>query len=155
MNCTPHLIYPTLECSPKLLSESHLRGEALHIQFKILAIVPTLTLDCIVKRPTWLKHHSSTYKHGSFVLIERDEMTPTFGKITDILFISQCNSVFFMVENYQAEYFSCHYNCFVIKSSFNMSLVNMESLHDHHALMIHTSFDVGDKCLYISLPSTY
>ena len=154
MNCTPHLIYPTLQCSPKL-SESHLRGEPLHIQSKILATIPTLTLDCIVKRPTWLKHHSSTYKHGSFVLIERDEMTPTFGKITDILFISQCNSVFFMVENYQAEYFSCHYNCFVIKSSFNMSLVNMESLHDHHALMIHTSFDVGDKCLYISLPSTY
>ena len=131
-NRISHLIYPRLECSPKL-SESYLRGEPLHIQSKILAIIPTLTLDCIVKRPTWLKHHSSTYKQGSFVLIERDEMTPTFGKITDIIFISQCNSVFFMVENYKAEYFSCHYNCFVIKSSCNMSLVNMESLHDHHA----------------------
>ena len=92
-NCTPHLIYPTIECSPKV-NESCLRGEPLHIQSKILATIPSLTLDCILKRPTWLKHHSSTFKHDSFVLIERDEMTPTFGKITDIILISQTNSVF-------------------------------------------------------------
>ena len=148
-NCSPHLLYPAIECSSKV-NESCLRGEP-----KILATIPSLTLDCILKRPTWLKHHSSTFKHDSFVLIERDEMTPTFGKITDIILISQTNSVFFLVETYKAEYFSCHYNCFVIKSSCNASLVNMDSLHDHHALMIHKSFDVSDSSLYISLPSTY
>ena len=81
-------------------------------------------------------------------------MTPTFGKVTDIIFVSQTNSVFFMVEIYKAECFSCHYNSFVVKSSYSTSLVNMVSLHDYHALMIHRSFDISDSSLYISLPSS-
>ena len=154
MSCTPHLIYPTIECSPKA-NESHLGGEPPHVQSKIIATIPEITLDCVLKRPTWLKYHSNIYKHGSFVLIDRDEMTPTFGKVTDIIFVSQTNSVFFMVEIYKAECFSCHYNSFVVKSSCSTSLVNMVSLHDYHALMIHRSFDISDSSLYISLPSTY
>ena len=154
LKCTPHLIYPIIECSPKT-SESFLRGEPPHLQSKILATIPTLTLDCILKRPTWLKHHSSIYKHGSFVLINRHEMTPTFGKIIDIILVPQTDNVFFKVEVYTTEYFSGHYNCFVIKSSSMTSLVDMESLHDFHALMIHRSFNINDGSLYISLPNTY
>ena len=123
-----------------------------HVQSKILATIPTLTLDCVLKRPTWLKYHSIIYKHGSFVLIDRDQMTP-FGKIIDIVLVSQTSNILFTVEIYKAECF-CHYNCFV-NLSCNTSLINIESLHDYHALMIHRSFDVSDSSLYISLPSTY
>ena len=150
--CTPHLIYHMIASSPKA-GESFLRGEPLHIQTKILTMIPTLTLDCQLKRPTWLKLHNSVFKHGSFVLVKRDDMSPTFGKIVDILLISE--SVFFKVEVFTAESFSCHYNCFVIKSLCTVILINMAELHDYHVLLLHRSFDTNDNCLYISLPSNY
>lgn len=149
--CTQHLIYPTLEHSTKV-TESFLRNEPDHIQSQISITNHSISL---LKRPTWLKCHNTTYQYGTFVLMVRHEMTPLFGKILDIVVIPQTGNVFFNVEVYNTDYFSCHHNAFVVKSSCTTSFVDIKSLQDYHALMLRKSFDTDDNNMYISLPYTY
>ena len=151
--CVPHLIYPPLEHSPKK-TESLLRDERDHIQTQI-AVINNFSADCTLTRPDWVKYHNSVYRHGSYVLMERHEITPVFGKVLDIVVILKTNDIFFTVELYSSNFFSCHYNAFVINSMCTTSFVHIKSLEDYHILMPRRSFDTTDVNTYISLPYIY
>ena len=92
--CVPHLIYPPLEHSPKK-TESLLRDERDHIQTQI-AVTNNFSADCTLTRPDWVKYHNSVYRHGSYVLMERHEITPVFGKVLDIVVILKTNDIFLL-----------------------------------------------------------
>ena len=52
------------------------------------------------------------YKLGMFVLLERHDMSPKFGKIMDIIHIQDVKRLFFYVEVYEGYCFCTHYNAF-------------------------------------------
>lgn len=148
--CIPHLIYPALEHSPKK-SETLLRDEPEYVQSIILRSV-TNSAECTVVRPDWVKYQTTTYRHGSFVLFCRHEMTPVFGKIVDIVITRHTDDIFLNLELFSSLLFSNHYNAFVIDSSYTTSFVNVKSLPDYYVLMPRSNFDATDKSTYLTLP---
>ena len=82
-------------------------------------------------------------------------MSPTFGKVLDIIHAPEGNTFLFHVEVYESCYFCDHYNSFVVKSTACTQVVDIHSLADYHAFLVRKSFDTSDHNMYIVLPYTY
>ncbi len=87
------------------------------------------------------------------VLLDRDELDPTFGKITEIAIVSDCEV--FGVQHYSTMYFDSHYNSFVVRSTGIFKFVSRNSLAYYHPLNVHHSHVVSSKNLYVSVPIMY
>ena len=80
-------------------------------------------------------------------------MTPRFGKIKDVIVISENQQILFLVEVHVGYLFSTHYNAFMVNSTLKRLVIDVHSLEDHHPLLV--SFDVSDRTLYIVMPYIY
>ena len=92
-----HLLYPQPEVSSKVTQlDYRTEPEGLQLQLtRQLVDVPCSSEHTVlVRHPVWLKIQSSTYKAGVYVLLERDYISPTFGKILDIAILEELNAVF-------------------------------------------------------------
>lgn len=153
LECETHMLCPKPQLSPKETC-SVLSTECDRVKLQILTIAPSISPNCSLKHHRWLKIHSLVYKIGTFVLLQRDDIAPKFGKIEDII-VSENQAIFFLVEEHLGYSFSTHYNAFMVNSTLNKLVIDVHSLKDHHPLMVRRSFDVSDHCLYIVLPYIY
>ena len=67
------------------------------------------------------------YRLGTFVLLERHDMSPKFGKIMDIIHIQDVKRLFFYVEVYEGYCFSTHYNAFGVHTTTNICIVDIHA----------------------------
>lgn len=153
LECESHMLCPKPQLNPRETC-SVLSTECDAVKLQILTIAPSLSPNCSLKHHRWLKIHSLVYKIGTFVLLQRDDMLPKFGKIEDII-VSENHAIFFLVEVHLGYSFSTHYNAFMVNSTLNKLVIDIHSLKDHHPLMVRRSFDVSVHCLYIVLPYIY
>ena len=114
-------------------------------------ILPT----SLLKHHKWLKIQNSVYKLSAYILLKRDDMSPEFGKIQNIVYIDESKQILFLVEVYESGFFSTHYNAFSVHSTFVTQVIDVNSLEEYHPLLARRSYDISDQCLYISLPCTY
>ena len=114
LNCVENLLYSKTQLSSNE-KQSNLMAEPEHIKSQIVAAADlTPGEEYILYHYKWLKVHSTHYKLGDFVLLERDDFSPQFGKISDIIRLEKRNNIFFLVEPYSADFFASHYNAYVI-----------------------------------------
>lgn len=111
LHCECHLLCPEPQLSPREKT-SPLSDECENVQSHILALFPSLSPSSVLKHHQWLKIQSSVYKISHFVLIERDDMSPKFGKIQNIIHIPDSEKVLFCIEVYESFAFCTHYNAF-------------------------------------------
>lgn len=154
LNCESHLLCPSPQLSPKA-KNSCLTTETDTMKSQILSIIPSLSSTCSLKHHKWCKIQSLVYKLGSYVLIQRDDMKPKFGKIQDIICVCESQQILFFAEVFEGYLFSTHYNAFVVRSTSNTLVLDVSSIQDHHSLLVRKSFDVSDHNLYITMPSVY
>ena len=154
LKCTDHLLYPIPELStkPRLSSLSAL-PEDLQSDILLAADMSPSPDDVILFYHKWLKINSNIFKVGSFLLLERDDFSPKFGKIENIIHIEKTNKVVFHVALYSSDFFASHFNAFAVLPTSTKSVVNACSLQEHHSLLPRKSFDVTDHNLYIVLPN--
>lgn len=113
LHCDSHLLREEPELSTVCDEVDSLTSE--HIMHALQCVKPDITSHCPIFRHKWLKLRSNVYKHGSFVLLKRDNISPTFGKIIDILKVN--HYIFFQVEMYVSSGFCGHFNSFVVTLS--------------------------------------
>ena len=119
LSVEPHLLYTVPECGPST-KESNLLSQPENTQSKIQHSTDANYFS-IVKHHNWLQIQSTRFTHGRGILLERSILSPTFGKICDIL---SCESKhFLMVEVFTTDFFCSHYNAYVVLSSAQMRLV--------------------------------
>ena len=150
LHCAEHLLYVEPE-----LSRTHSQTPEFvsgHLISALRKVDPQISKDCTIYHHKWLKIQSTHYKLSSYVLLHRDDFSPLFGKIIDILCV-RSKGIFFQVEEYSATTFSSHYNSFVITPSNNYKCIDAHALqHDYHSLLARRSFDSSDGNLYITMP---
>ena len=151
LECEGHVLCPEPQLSPREKCFS-LSVESDTVRSQILAIAPSLQPSCTLKHHQWLKIRSLVYKIGTFILLHRDDMTPKFGKIEDIIVIPEKQQILFFVEVHIGYSFSTHYNAFMVNSTLNKLVIDVHSLEDHHPLLVRRRFDVSDHTLYIVMP---
>ena len=67
------------------------------------------------------------------MLLHWDELTPKFGRIFNILQLSDAYVRFvLLVEVFQAQHFCSHYNAYVVCSCTTTEMVDVNRLLDHH-----------------------
>ena len=125
------------------------------IKSQILSVSPSLSSASSLKHHKWCKVQSLVYQVGLYVLIQRDDMTPKFGKIHDVIYVCESHQILFLVEVFEGYSFSIHYNAFVVRSTSNTLVLDVSSIQDHHPLLAQKSFDVSDHNLYVIMPSVY
>lgn len=101
-----HLVYPQPQTGP-LIIHVDLGAEPQALQDEFRPHVRSFRCQYCAT-PRWLKIQSCMYKAGQFVILDRDELDPTFGKITEIAIVSECEV--FGVQQYSTVYFDSHYN---------------------------------------------
>ena len=152
LNCAEHLLYPLPEFSPKV-NNSRLLDKCERIKSQvIIAADLTNTVDCIIHHHKWLKIQSTVYKVGNFILLDRDEFTPKFGMILDIIHVPEQQWILLDVEEFVGDYFISHFNAFVVVSMSNAAVVDVHLLQDYHSYTARKGFNVSDNSLYIVLP---
>ena len=67
---------------------NNLSTEDEHVISQCLRLLPTASTETEIHHLKWVKVQSSVYKKGVFLLIEDDKMSPTFGKLADIILIN-------------------------------------------------------------------
>ena len=151
-----NLVSPNIELGP-MKSDFSLAREPEHIRDQILQLIPDLSITSMVYRPKWLQINSIVLKPDVFVLLKYDEMSPSFGKIREVLAFDDCTAetVLVSVQAYNTEYYESHYDSFVVRPSGKVLLASFNSLDYHQTLHARNSFDSLDHKLYISLPCTY
>ena len=74
---------------------------------KIKERFPSIPLSYMTYHPAWIKNQSLLYRNGVFLLLVYDVISPTFGKIQNILVV---NDIPLMV--FESEFFCNHYNSY-------------------------------------------
>ena len=97
LNCESHLLYPEPQLSPQE-RVSCLSLESENIRSQISAAAPSLPSVCNLKHHNWLKIQSAVYKLGMFILLERHDMSPKFGKVIHIIHIQDIEQLFFVLK---------------------------------------------------------
>lgn len=154
LNCEATFLNIKIEVSPKC-TESTFASKPEHIQSELRCICSTLEDTSIIYSPNWVKTQSSKYQPGTVVLLNWDETSAKFGRVIEILQITNIHinvQFLLLIEVFEAEYVCSHYNAYVVSSSSTTQIVDIETLIDHHVLMIRKSFDQSDQNLYVSLP---
>ena len=154
LHCEDHILYPEPHLSPKP-RVSCLSQECENIISQLVKLEPSLQCECSLNHHNWLKIHSSMYKLGMFVLLERHDISPKFGKIMDIIHIQDFKLLFFYVEVYEGYCFCTHYNAFGVHTTTNICIIDIHALQDHHSFLVRKSFNLSDHILYITMPYTY
>ena len=108
MQSNPHMLTPSLEVSPKQLSNT-LACEDDYIQCELKRFIPGLTAESIVYHPSWVHFQSSHFYKGLYVLVKYDTMHPVFGKIIDIVTVE--DTITICVIEYYGDIFSFSLQC--------------------------------------------
>lgn len=145
----PTMLTPQLEVSPKRLV-STLSCEDHYLQCELKRIMPSLTIDSNIFHPDWANLQSSHFRKGLYILLKHDIMHPVFGKIIDLVTVSNFLVICFV--EYYGDIFYSHYNAYIIKSRGVISAMNVFSLADHRPFYARHSFCSSDQSLYITLP---
>ena len=111
LNCEPTVLSVHTEVSSRGM-ESCFSSKSEHIQSELRSICPSLKVDSIIRTPNWVQIQSAKYQPGVVVLLFWEEMSAKFGKVIEILQITDArNHVQFLllVEVFEAEYLCSHY----------------------------------------------
>ena len=111
------------------------------------SIKPSYAYESIVRHPVWVKLQSSHFYKSLYVLLEFDIMNPIFGKIIELVTIT--DTLIICVLHYYGELFCPHYNTFIIHSKGVISAIDVYSLADHRPFYAHFSSSSSDESLYI------
>lgn len=86
---------------------------------QILQFIPDISIIATVYRPEWLQVNSTILKPDVFVLLKYDDMSPSFGKVQDVLGFDNCTikSVILSVQVYISDYYDSHCDSFVVRPS--------------------------------------
>ena len=88
------LISDSLECGPSG-SIGLVQDENRNFQHTLQLEIPQLSLEATVCRPAWVKMDGILYKiNNSFLVVDKDGLDPVFGRLDDILIISNSLVVF-------------------------------------------------------------
>ena len=129
-----------------------LREEDVFVQNEVLKVMPDIILDTQIEHPKWVTLQSSKFCNGVFVLLEKDDMTPVFGKVFDVIVILN-RRIVLCVQQYYGHVFNAHYNSFEITTRGIVSAVFVDQLDDHRPLHSTSTFVSSD--LYITLPYAF
>lgn len=151
-----NFISPNIELGPIKL-ESTLGNEPEHIREQIVQMIPDVSITARVYRPKWLQINSTILKADVFVLLKYDDMSPSFGKVREVLTFDDCTAktVILSVQTYASDYYDSHYDSFVVRPTGKIMYTSFTALDHHQTLSVRNSYDASDNKLYISLPCTY
>ena len=94
---------PMLECGPSVGGHSNhslLKEKVNSLQTKIVRVLPGVSLDSAVFRPTWVRREGVVYKaNNCFLISGSDGLDPLFVKLDELLVISG-NTLLFVVMFY-------------------------------------------------------
>lgn len=153
LECEHYFLYPQPQIS-SLCTEAEFSTESEGLQMEFRRQLEEIHEDCTVKHPRWVRIQACSYKAGAFVLLERDDMSPTFGEVLDISFIEGSDFVLY-VQKYATVYFDPHYTSFAVRRTGNFLYVSCNNLAYHHPLNVRKSFESSNRNLYITIRSTY
>lgn len=154
LKCEQTLLYPETKLSG-IKSANNLEDENDTVREQLRCISPTLSPTGTIVHHRWVKIHSFNFKLGNFVLMERDDMKPKFGKIEDILHIGETSKNVFFVQVYEAVTFCTHYNAFQLNATTEKVVISIYNLEDHHPYIVRKSFNVLDRNMYVGMHYTY
>ena len=110
----------------------------------------SLSDDCIVSHPIYVKSNGVMFKKNVLMLISFDVLDPVFCKIVDIL-NTKCG-LFLMISEHKTLYYDDHYHAYAIqKHSELLRIVNTSSIPFSNVLHPRRSFDKNEDITYINL----
>lgn len=128
-------------------SVNSLQEESMDIQEKIKHILPHVSNETPIFRPTWMKRFNITYQpNNAFLIVGSDGLDPVFARL-DSLLVVDTHYPLLSVSLCDVQYFDNHFHAFVIAVTTNRQLISHDQLRDHN--VYHTSSIQG--CLYVSL----
>ena len=141
------LLHATFECGPPKHGNgvNFIRDESEKISGELREVVPSLSLDATVFRPTWVKTDGITYKLNAYLVVDSDGLDPIFGRLDDLLVVGG-NMVIFVIMLCKVLYFDSHYHAYRIMHTSNQVLYS--SLFDTIVYHAHT---LADGFTYIAM----
>ena len=136
-----------LECGPGP-SPTRLHQESSTLKEGIATVVPFLSMDSMVFRPTWVCYQGIKYVANCFLIKGSDDLNPIFVQLCEILVISS-NLVTFVLLDCNVLYFDDHFHSYVVEIK---SIITMDNLYDcnvYHAHRISGSFYVSLKYYFV------
>ena len=123
-----------------------MKEEASDIQRCLQSILPELSLEASIFRPTWVIKDGVRYQNNNaYVVIHFDGLDPVFGRLDELLVVGG-STIIFHTTDCKVLYFDDHYHAYVIsmtaKQSFHCNI------RDHNVYHAHV---LRDKLTYISL----
>ena len=141
------------ECGPPKHGNgvNFIRDESEKISGELREVVPSLSLDATVFRPTWVKTDGITYKlNNTYLVVDSDGLDPIFGRLDDLLVVGG-NMVIFVIMLCKVLYFDSHYHAYRIMHTSNQVLYS--SLFDTKVYHAHTLADgftyIAMKCHFL------
>ena len=149
LNKDEHILTPSVTLSPRVASDV-LQNENESIRSEFVRLIPSMSLDSEIKHVEWIKVQTSVLRRGTFIMLEYSNETPAFGLVVDILCYEL--TVLLYVQKYIGDFFSSHYNAFVIKSIAHFVVVNLWNLQDYRPITVKSNFSSSDHQSYALLP---
>jgi hypothetical protein len=135
-----------LECGPANMGASIASDETSETMQYLHKIVPELSQEASVFRPTWVKYHGIKYQcNNAYLIVGSDGLDPLFGHLNDILVVGG-DMVIFDTLLCKVLYFDSHFHAYVIFITSQRSLFS--TLLDHNVYHGHR---LDDGSTYITL----
>lgn len=109
-----NIFFTPLECGPGS-SPTFFHSESEDMKAALLNVIPSISPDCSIFRPTWICTNHKTYKANNCFLIKgTDGLDPVFVRLVELL-VLHATQVVFIVQECKVLYFDEHYHSYVIQ----------------------------------------
>lgn len=110
------LIDTSIECGPaaKGCGVTCVRDETRDIQDSLYGLIPDLSLEATVFRPTWVRRNGIQFQsNNAYLITGTDGLDPIFSRLDDLMVIGG-DIIIFIVSTCKVLYFDSHYHAYVI-----------------------------------------
>ena len=124
-----------------------LSSETSDIISSIKSLLPEISTDISLSRPSWIQTQDMLIKRDNcYIIIGKDNFCPTFGKIDDIivlkgfvivLLLRLCNSI----------YFDSHIHSYKIEHSSSQKFILLHTVEQ--CFIVHSHYIQGNKFVYL------
>ena len=132
-----NLLHMPLECAPARHSNglSCVKDETIDIQDGLSNIIPQLSFEATVFRPTWVCRNGVLYQsNNAYLITSSDGLDPVFGLIDDVMVVGG-DTVIFALSLCKVSYFDFHFHAYVVTVTSHQSLffklLDHNEYHDH------------------------
>ena len=130
-----------IECGP-CKHPLPINSEPTDIKEAISSLLPGVSLETTVVRPTWVKTEGRTIRKSAYIIAGNDGIHPIFSKVIDLLVILDM-----VIVDYAVLYFDSHCHAYSVVLSDNKSFVSFADLP--HKSILHAHREKDDLFIYL------